>query len=148
MDNVDPEAKTIISMLESNRFGSFMDSRIILFDLVPSDWAVVLHPGLQSLGGVLTALAMAVCPLFDLFEPPPAPYHLHEAMQRVLLQEASRLLEEGPLPLNTARRRSFHSHFNALPTALRPHPGARSRKRSAGGFDDREDAGSRPRLTL
>ncbi|EJD48039.1 hypothetical protein AURDEDRAFT_183768 [Auricularia subglabra TFB-10046 SS5] len=144
--NDNTKAEPIIHMLEENYFGNLVDRRSNLVNLIPSDWARFLHPQLRSLGTFLTALGKAVRPIFDLFEPPPPPYHLHEAMQRVLLQEACRLLDNGALPLDTTARRSLHSYFNMLPTALKP-PSTSSRKRSADGFDDREGAGSRPRLS-
>ncbi|EJD48067.1 hypothetical protein AURDEDRAFT_183791 [Auricularia subglabra TFB-10046 SS5] len=146
-DNDPTRADRIVAMLESNRVGDFLDSRMHVLELRAADWAQFLHPGLRSLGELMFSLAEVVRPCFDLFQPPPPPYHLHEAMQRVLLQEACRLLDNDPLPLNTQFRRSFHSHFHDLPTALKCQAVVASRKRSAEGFDDREDGGSRPRLS-
>ncbi|EJD48058.1 hypothetical protein AURDEDRAFT_183782 [Auricularia subglabra TFB-10046 SS5] len=140
-------AEDIIQILEQNHFGHFMDLRYTVASIRPRRWAQYLHPGLHCLDGFLATLSEAVYPLFDMFEPAPPPYHLHEAMQRILLQEACRLLDSGPLPLDTQARRSFHSHFNALPTALQLRPDS-ARKRNAEGFDEREGAGSRIRLSL
>ncbi|EJD48074.1 hypothetical protein AURDEDRAFT_163043 [Auricularia subglabra TFB-10046 SS5] len=138
-------AEEVIQIMERNSFGSYMDLRNNVASITSGLWAQYLHPSLRCLDGFLATLSEAVSPLFDLFEPPPPPYHLHEAMQHIL-QEACRLLDSGPLPLDTRVRRSFHSHFNALPSALRSHSGGPSRKRSAGGFDDREDVGTPGRL--
>ncbi|EJD48073.1 hypothetical protein AURDEDRAFT_163042 [Auricularia subglabra TFB-10046 SS5] len=118
-DNDESEVASIIEILEQNRFGSLIDLRGNLMELLQDEWADYLHPQLRSLGGFLSALGDTVRPIFDLFEPPLPPYHLHDAMQCVLLQEACRLLDHDALPLNPTARRSFHSYFKFLPTALK-----------------------------
>ncbi|KAJ3481248.1 hypothetical protein NLI96_g7778 [Meripilus lineatus] len=45
-----------------------------------------LDPKLASVAPLLADLAAQVYPEYDLFDPPPPPEHLHEAMRRLLLQ--------------------------------------------------------------
>ncbi|EJD48072.1 hypothetical protein AURDEDRAFT_123214 [Auricularia subglabra TFB-10046 SS5] len=131
MHNDNTKADSLIDIIEQNYFGDFMDSRRDLFELRPSEWAEYLHPELCSLGGFLEALGATVRPIFDLFDPPPPPYYVHEVMQRVLLQEACRLLDTDVLLLNVRARRKLHSIYDRLPTALKAPPADPSRKRGA-----------------
>ncbi|EJD48046.1 hypothetical protein AURDEDRAFT_113283 [Auricularia subglabra TFB-10046 SS5] len=91
-------------------------------------------------------MASAVHPSFELAEPTPPPYHLHEALQRILLQEMCRLLDTDEIPLNIYERRAINSRFNTLPSAVRPPSTSASRKRGSEG-PDRQDGGPRPRLS-
>ncbi|EJD48057.1 hypothetical protein AURDEDRAFT_183781 [Auricularia subglabra TFB-10046 SS5] len=140
-------AKEVIEILETNRIGDMHDARPCIFNMDPALWAKVLHPGLRSLARFMYSLSCVVQPCFELMEPPPPAYHLHEAMQRLILQELCRLLDTGELPLDVSHRRAIDSHFNDLPSAIKRHHLTTSRKRSAEG-PDREDSGPRLRLSL
>ncbi|EJD54995.1 hypothetical protein AURDEDRAFT_155238 [Auricularia subglabra TFB-10046 SS5] len=141
-------AEQLIRQMEQSDFDAVVDLRYFIANTGNGRWAPHLHPRLRGLDGFLAALSDTILPVFDLYEPQPELYHLNEAMQRILLQEACRLLDTGPIALDTQARRAFHSHHHKLPTALRPRPTSPSRKRGAEDLDDRDDAGPRARLDI
>ena len=67
--------------------GNIFDSRSQLLQLGLRTFRAFLHPNLQSLAPMLCAMADQIEPEYGLFDHPPAPDHLHEAMRRLLLEQ-------------------------------------------------------------
>ncbi|KZV94111.1 hypothetical protein EXIGLDRAFT_835198 [Exidia glandulosa HHB12029] len=142
--------KELCHLLESHTLGLFSDSRDSPLSISPAAWAYPLHESLAPFSTLLCSLAMVVRPIYEFCEPPLHPYHLHEAMQRILLQEICRLLDtQGDVALDTSRRRSIDSAFDDGPSSPLSNPrSARAdgnKKRSSDGEED-ERPSTRRRL--
>jgi hypothetical protein len=63
-----------------------------------------LHPGLKDIAPFLINISNVVQPEYAWLKKKPSEDHLHEAMQRLLLEEIFRMRND-PIPLNVQRRR-------------------------------------------
>ncbi|EJD52199.1 hypothetical protein AURDEDRAFT_159053 [Auricularia subglabra TFB-10046 SS5] len=124
-------AQNVIDTLERHRIGARPDYRITLMSLRQPDWAQWTHPRVAALAPLLGSLCVLVDTIYDLLEPQPDPYHLHEAVQRLLLREICRMLDDGDdIPLDVSQRRRLHSIFH-IPAPPTPRPSKRKRLQEA-----------------
>lgn len=95
------------ALLEQHCIGATSDARRALVLIGTEKWKSILHPKLQSLAPFLRKLSDLVKPEYgQVASPKLDPYHLHEAMQRIFLQEICRLVDDGtPLMLDTTQQR-------------------------------------------
>ncbi|KAJ8508033.1 hypothetical protein ONZ45_g9652 [Pleurotus djamor] len=63
----------------------FHDSRVSLLD-DNIEWEDILHPKLAFVSALIEDFVAQIRPEYALLEPPPHQFHLHEAMQRLLLK--------------------------------------------------------------
>ncbi|EJD52200.1 hypothetical protein AURDEDRAFT_159054 [Auricularia subglabra TFB-10046 SS5] len=120
-------AQRIINNFEEYEIGGRPDFRATITRLRDSQWAQFVHPRLAPLAPFMGSLCVLLDTVYELLEPQLPPYHLHEAVQRLLLQEICRMLDEGDgIPLDIFQRRKLHSVFN-LPYASQP--GAKRKRR-------------------
>ncbi|KZV94127.1 hypothetical protein EXIGLDRAFT_767419 [Exidia glandulosa HHB12029] len=120
---------SVCTMLEAHRVGR--DTRHSLFSV---DWANALHPQLARFAPLLTKLAACVEPIYECYdsETPLNPYHLHEAMQRVILQEVFDILEdEADVELNIDKVRPVGVNAPEPSEEVGPSPPRRGVKRAA-----------------
>lgn len=135
------DAECLRKALETHKIGSYLDNREYTFCVRNASWSRFLHRSLQSFGPLVESLVSVVQPVYEFCEPEPPEHHLHEAMQRILLQEICRVLDEDAnIALDPQRRRALNSLYAALPgftdfSAASIH----SKKRSA---NDDDEAGS------
>ncbi|KDQ26399.1 hypothetical protein PLEOSDRAFT_1105302 [Pleurotus ostreatus PC15] len=88
----------------SSPAGLPIDFRTML--LSPKHWETNLHEKLGGLVPMMKELVMQVRPEYShLAEPPPDEFHLHEAMQRILLRYAVKFSEASDIFLNTEKGR-------------------------------------------
>ncbi|KDQ26393.1 hypothetical protein PLEOSDRAFT_159686 [Pleurotus ostreatus PC15] len=82
-----------------------MDSRASLL-FHPDAWEQILHQKFARLAPMMEEFIAQVTPEYShLTEPPPDDFHLHEAMQRILLKYAVKFLGDSDILLNTKKRR-------------------------------------------
>ncbi|KAK0455450.1 uncharacterized protein EV420DRAFT_1481307 [Desarmillaria tabescens] len=77
--------------------------REIVLRMTRQDWERALHPSLKFLSVFLVKLCMQMGPEYGLLEPPPAEDHLHEAFQRLLLNQISEMEKDVDLDTMTFR---------------------------------------------
>ncbi|EJD48087.1 hypothetical protein AURDEDRAFT_144338 [Auricularia subglabra TFB-10046 SS5] len=97
-----------INLFDSHRVrgNEAAEDRQIFFDFDESSWKAVLHPGFHSLAPFLCKLAVVVQPEYGWVTSALSPYHLHEAIQRIILDEIFRLKQAGdPLNVDKQNRR-------------------------------------------
>lgn len=122
-DNTDSVAG-IWALFNHHKPGS-TDSRFS--NLIGGDWRHWLHPGLVSLRVFLAKLSEQVYPEYLYMVPPPEEEHLHESLQRLLLQQICEMEAAGePIPLNIDRCRNppdpshaGHSNLGHIPESTR-----------------------------
>lgn len=95
VDNNLEVAKAVFRQLELHRIGPARDTRESLCSTPSNRWRLCLHRDLESFGDLLQMLGEMVQPIYEYCDPPLPPYHLHEAIQRILLQEICRILDAG-----------------------------------------------------
>ncbi|KAL0954092.1 hypothetical protein HGRIS_005238 [Hohenbuehelia grisea] len=112
-----------------------VDSRSSLVAFDVKSWANALHPALVRLGvhNLLYALAEQVIPEYAWLDKEPHPFHLHEAMQRILLQFIFDKRNEDPILLYTVKVREMIIQEEAppkqKPAQYRTHDGTGGVKR-------------------
>lgn len=96
------------------------DGRAQCFEFDDTAWESILHPDLKSLAPFLRKLAEAVAPEYSRWPGQPLDaYHLHEAMQRLVMQEIWRLKKAGdPLNVDTSCQRVPTSRNTEAETGL------------------------------
>ncbi|KAJ3481256.1 hypothetical protein NLI96_g7780 [Meripilus lineatus] len=111
-----------------------------------------LDPKLASLAPLLGDLAAQVYPEYDLFDPPPPPEHLHEAMRRLLLQFIYSM--EDPIALDPGVTRPLRKETQGTDEDSEDMEFSEDEevssiavpKRKQGDVEDSESARKRPRL--
>ncbi|EJD48066.1 hypothetical protein AURDEDRAFT_183790 [Auricularia subglabra TFB-10046 SS5] len=109
------------------------DERSQCFQFDVTAWETILHHDLKSLAPFIWKLAQIVAPDYSRWRTAPLDdYHLHEAMQRLILQEIWRLKKtRDPLKLNTTCQRTPASRSAAelglAATAPRVHASRQAR---------------------
>ncbi|KZV94103.1 hypothetical protein EXIGLDRAFT_835191 [Exidia glandulosa HHB12029] len=116
-DQRDPtNSKRLRAALYDHKFDPHFDSRDFIPSISSRLWPSFVHSALSEFGDFLGSLAALVRPSYDFFEPPLDPYHLHEAMQRLILREICRILDtDSDIALDTHRHRTFETSCAELP---------------------------------
>ncbi|KAG9224250.1 hypothetical protein CCMSSC00406_0004749 [Pleurotus cornucopiae] len=91
------EIKSTLGALASDVRGTFFWS--------PGIWSITLHRELVCLAPMMLELGEQVAPEYEYLQSPPDPFHLHEAMQRILLKYAVQFTGDADIPLNTEESR-------------------------------------------
>lgn len=126
-DKSTSHAQRVCNTLETHQIDSVIDLRRVVVKMRAEEWASVVHPRFASFGPFLGSLSTLIDNVYELLEPALHPYHLHEAVQRLLLQEICRLLDaDDHYELDIRQRRKIRSAFNQPLSAKSP---ARKRKR-------------------
>ncbi|KAL4250869.1 hypothetical protein ABKN59_008720 [Abortiporus biennis] len=77
------------------------DPRSHLLGRDATNWKDILHPGLHECASLIAEMANQISPEYGLLDPPPKEDHLHEALQRILLQYIVNMHEDIELdPMN------------------------------------------------
>ncbi|EJD48054.1 hypothetical protein AURDEDRAFT_151185 [Auricularia subglabra TFB-10046 SS5] len=95
-----------IDDFERHCVGVLRDARCNVFTMCDKAWREALHPGLHPLVPFLLRLSEVVQPEYGRSDTSLDPYHLHEAMKRILWQEIWRLHTSGkPIEINRMQQR-------------------------------------------
>ncbi|KAJ3486976.1 hypothetical protein NLI96_g3843 [Meripilus lineatus] len=83
------------------------DPRVSILEKSKNDIERTLHPGLVSLGGMLTEMKYQILPEYGHLQGL-NPEHLHEAMRRILLTQIVEMQKAGnPIPLQAGKPRKY-----------------------------------------
>jgi hypothetical protein len=89
------------------------DSSGPVFQLDTLSWRDILHPKLSFLAPMLASLCEHVEPEYTLVNPTPPEFHLHEAMQRILLMNIWSMKDTDHISLDQKLRMVTFNHFEA-----------------------------------
>lgn len=83
-----------------------LDARITFFTSVSDHkWKLILHPRFEDISGMMAALTSLIAPEYENLDTELPQDHLHEGMQRILLDEIMRMDESGDhMPISPNER--------------------------------------------
>ena len=82
------------------------DSRISIFQTLETRACDILHPGIAPFAQLLVKLSHIVAPEYYWLKVKPDPFHLHEAIQRVLLEWIFKMRDKDVLLNKEIRRKA------------------------------------------
>lgn len=130
-------AQRVCNDIELHEVGTILDRREVIFGSSPKNRSGALHPSLRRFGKLLDSLASLVRPIYELCDPPLSIYHLHEAIQRTLLQEICDTLDAcEDVSLNVEMRRALRSSFVCPSLKAPSQHWSNKRQRSDSGSDE------------
>ncbi|EJD32806.1 hypothetical protein AURDEDRAFT_178097 [Auricularia subglabra TFB-10046 SS5] len=138
-DDDTAEMSRLIVHFDAHRVGEYTanDERNAFFLLDAVAWGLVLHQGFRSIAPFMRKLSKVVSPEYGWVTSPLDPYHLHEAMQRLILEEVFRLEREGDLEIDMETRRQpvrqSAADVGLAATAQRVHAAHSARQITASG---------------
>ncbi len=78
-------------------------SRGVVLGMTPQEWERALHPRLKFLGAFLFLLCKQLSPEYGFLQPPSPEDHLHEAFQRLILNQIDGMPEDIKLDIEKLR---------------------------------------------
>lgn len=94
---------SVFSTLHRQTVGEKYDTRMSAMPESPPQAEEMLHEGLATLGAFLFQMTRIIRPEYAFLKPNVPPDHLHEAMQRLLLQQIFAMADD-PIPLESTTR--------------------------------------------
>lgn len=116
VDKHAPALRTVLKALDSHSPSMYGDTRDSIVSYSAEQWAGCLHEDASDFAPFLAGMGQLFQVDYAIAQPAPDAYNLHEAMQRLLLQEIWRLKGlDDTFPLDTAQR---DYHFDpSMPSA-------------------------------
>ncbi|KZV94102.1 hypothetical protein EXIGLDRAFT_835190 [Exidia glandulosa HHB12029] len=133
--------------LENYEMGQAYDTRACVWGMGSAGWLQAMHRALHSFVRFLLSMATLFNPTYDLHSPPLPLYHLHDAVQRLLLAEICRALDDNTdVALDIHRRRDLGSVYDisplwsmAAPNTPAPSSGSSRKRRAESSTCDSDD---------